>query len=123
NIGVISYYGLASGFLSGKYRSAADLVKSPARSSSVKKYLGTHGMQVLAALDTVAAAHSATPAQVALAWLIARPGITAPIASATSVTQLTELLGALDCSLAGHEIDLLNQASAGFPSTRDYLSH
>jgi aryl-alcohol dehydrogenase-like predicted oxidoreductase len=112
NIGVISYYALASGFLSGKYRSAADLSKSTARGGAVKKFLNPHGMQVLAALDAVAAAHHATPAQVALAWLIARPSLTAPIVSATSVEQLHELLGATSLQLSHDEIAQLDLASA-----------
>ncbi|QRP63726.1 aldo/keto reductase [Rhodanobacter sp. FDAARGOS 1247] len=112
NIGVISYYALASGFLSGKYRSAADLAKSSARGGAVKKFLNPHGLQVLAALDAVAAAHHATPAQVALAWLIARPGLTAPIVSATSVEQLRELLGATGLQLDDGEIARLDVASA-----------
>jgi aryl-alcohol dehydrogenase-like predicted oxidoreductase len=112
NIGVISYYALASGFLSGKYRSAADLAKSSARGGAVKKFLNPHGLQVLAALDAVAAAHRATPAQVALAWLIARPGLTAPIVSATSVEQLQELLGATALALSENEIAQLDLASA-----------
>lgn len=112
NLGVISYYGLASGFLSGKYRSAADLAKSPARGGSVKKYLIPHGLGVLAALDDVAAAHSAAPAQVALAWLMARPGISAPIASATTTEQLDALVGAMQLQLSRHDIDQLDQASA-----------
>jgi aryl-alcohol dehydrogenase-like predicted oxidoreductase len=112
NIGVISYYALASGFLSGKYRSDADLAKSSARGGSVKKYLNPHGLQVLAVLDAIAAAHQATPAQVALAWLIARPGLTAPIASATTVEQLHELLGAMKLVLDNDEIEQLNLASA-----------
>jgi aryl-alcohol dehydrogenase-like predicted oxidoreductase len=112
NIGVISYYALASGFLSGKYRSAADLAKSSARGGAVKKFLNPHGLQVLAALDAVAAAHHATPAQVALAWLIARPGLTAPIVSATSVEQLRELLGATGLQLDDSEIAQLDVASA-----------
>lgn len=112
HIGVISYYALASGFLSGKYRSAADLSKSTARGSAVKKFLNPHGLQVLAALDAVAAAHHATPAQVALAWLIARPGLTAPIVSATSVEQLHELLGATSLQLTHDEIAQLDLASA-----------
>lgn len=112
NIGVISYYALASGFLSGKYRSEADLARSNARGGAVKKYLNPHGLQVLGALDAIAAAHQATPAQVALAWLIARPGLTAPIASATSVEQLHELLGANTLQLSRDEIALLDQASA-----------
>ncbi|MDW2983079.1 aldo/keto reductase [Rhodanobacter sp. KK11] len=111
-IGVISYYALASGFLSGKYRSEADLAKSSARGGAVKKYLNPHGLQVLAALDAVAAAHGATPAQVALAWLIARPGLTAPIVSATSVEQLRELLGATSLQLSDNEIAQLDLASA-----------
>lgn len=111
-IGVISYYSLASGFLSGKYRSEADLAKSAARGGTVRKYLNPRGMQILAALDAVAAAHGATPAQIALAWLIARPGITAPIASATSVAQLHELIGAARLTLAPEEIAALDLASA-----------
>jgi aryl-alcohol dehydrogenase-like predicted oxidoreductase len=113
-IGVINYYALASGFLSGKYHSEADLSKSSARGGSVKKYLTPQGMKVLAALDDIAATHKATPAQVALAWLIARPGITAPIASATSVEQLQEILGAASVSLSSSEIAALDDASAGF---------
>ena len=112
HIGVINYYALASGFLSGKYRSDADLARSSARGGAVKKYLNPHGMQVLAALDAIAAARQATPAQVALAWLIARPGIIAPIASATSVAQLHELLGATRLQLTHDEIAQLDLASA-----------
>jgi aryl-alcohol dehydrogenase-like predicted oxidoreductase len=112
NIGVISYYALASGFLSGKYRSEADLAKSSARASAVKRYLNPRGLQVLAALDAVAANHQATVAQVALAWLIARPGITAPIASATSVAQLNDLIGAVGLQLSAAEIAELDRASA-----------
>lgn len=112
NIGVISYYALASGFLSGKYRSGADLAKSSARGGAVKRFLNPRGLQVLAALDAVAAAHGATPAQVALAWLIARPGLTAPIVSATSVEQLHELFGATSLQLDDNEIAQLDLASA-----------
>ena len=111
-IGVISYYALASGFLSGKYRSAADLAQSSARSGAVKKYLNPRGLQVLAALDAVAASHRATPAQVALAWLLARPGLTAPIVSATSVAQLRELAGAAALTLDADAIATLDRASA-----------
>jgi len=114
DIGVINYYALASGFLSGKYRSEGDLAKSRARGGSVKKYLTPQGLKVLTALDEVAAAHKATPSQVALAWLMARPGITAPIASATSVEQLRELTGAATLTLAQDEIAALNEASATF---------
>ena len=92
-LGVIPYFSLAAGFLTGKYRTEADFAKS-ARGPGMKKYLNAHGAAVLAALDTVAVRQGATPAQVALAWLMAQPGITAPIASATSVAQLGELMGA-----------------------------
>jgi aryl-alcohol dehydrogenase-like predicted oxidoreductase len=112
HVGVISYYALASGFLSGKYRSTADLAKSTARGGAVKKFLNPHGLQVLAALDAVAATHQATPAQAALAWLIARPGLTAPIVSATSVEQLHELFGAIRLQLTHDEIAQLDLASA-----------
>jgi aryl-alcohol dehydrogenase-like predicted oxidoreductase len=105
-LGVINYYPLAAGFLTGKYRSEADLAKSP-RGEGVKKYLEARGLGVLNALDTVAARHGATPAQVALAWLIARPSITAPIVSATSMDQLTELLKAVHLKLSGEDIRLL----------------
>ena len=112
NIGVINYYALASGFLSGKYRNEDDLAKSAARGGSVRKYLNAQGLGVLAALDAVAKAHDATPAQVALAWLIARPSVTAPIASATSIPQLRELFGAVELQLDRDEIALLDKASA-----------
>jgi len=111
DIGVISYYGLASGFLTGKYRNEADLAKSP-RGQGVKKYLDARGLRILAALDEVAARRGATPAQVAVAWLIARPGITAPIVSATSVAQLEEILGAARLQLAAEDIAALDAASA-----------
>ena len=110
-VGVLSYYALASGFLSGKYRRAADLAKSAARGGAVKKYLNRRGLGILAALDQIAAAHHATPAQVALAWLMARPGLTAPIASATDTGQLHELLGAMKLELAHDEIAQLDLAS------------
>ncbi|MDG2538385.1 aldo/keto reductase [Dyella jiangningensis] len=111
NIGVINYYALASGFLTGKYRNEDDLAKSAARGGSVRKYLHAQGLGVLAALDTVAKTHNATPAQVALAWLIARPSVTAPIASATSIPQLKELFGAVELQLGKEEIALLDKAS------------
>ena len=111
SIGVINYYSLASGFLSGKYRSENDLAKSSARGGAVKKYLNPRGLQILAALDDVASSHSAKPAQVALAWLMARPGITAPIASATSIEQLQELAGAAKLTLSDTDIAQLNSAS------------
>jgi len=112
NLGVISYYSLASGFLSGKYRSEADLGKSAARRGAVAKYLNPRGQSVLDALELVATSHKATPVQVALAWLMARPGITAPIASATSVAQLDELVSATTISLSAVEISALDRASA-----------
>ena len=112
HVGVISYYSLASGFLSGKYRSSEDLAKSSARGGAVKKFLDARGLRILAALDDVAAAKHASPAQVALAWLIARPGLTAPIVSATSVEQLHELLGATTLQLDAAEIAQLDLASA-----------
>jgi aryl-alcohol dehydrogenase-like predicted oxidoreductase len=111
-IGVISYYALASGFLTGKYRTEADLTKSSARSGAVKKFLSAQGLKVLATLDEIAAAHKASTAQVALAWLMARPGITAPIASATSVDQLQELIGAVKLTLSSNEIAALDSSSA-----------
>ncbi|WP_017463860.1 aldo/keto reductase [Dyella ginsengisoli] len=113
NVGVICYYALASGFLTGKYRSTADLAKSAARGGAVRKYLDARGLRILTALDDVAGAHpGATPAQVALAWLMARPGLTAPIASATSVSQLQELIGAAQLMLAADEVAALDRASA-----------
>jgi aryl-alcohol dehydrogenase-like predicted oxidoreductase len=111
-IGVINFFGLARGFLTGKYRSEADLGKSP-RGAGVKKYLEPHPMRVLATLDAVAAELQATPAQVALAWQMARPGITAPIASATSVAQLQELLGAARLVLGADAVARLDAASQG----------
>lgn len=109
-LGVINYYSLAAGFLTGKYRSEADLNKSP-RGGGVKKYLKEGGQRVLRALDQIAAAHKATPAQVALAWLIARPSVTAPIASATSLEQLQDILRAVELKLSPQDIETLNAAS------------
>jgi len=111
NIGVISYFSLASGFLTGKYRSEADLAKS-ARGKSVKKYLNERGFRILAALDEVAKRMNSTSARVAIAWLIARPGVTAPIASATSIEQLNDLVEATRLNLDASSIERLNQASA-----------
>lgn len=111
-LGVIPYYALASGFLTGKYRSPADFRKS-ARGPGVAKYLDARGNAVLAALDRVAARSGATMAQVALAWLMAKPGITAPIASATSVAQLEELMGAARLALDADAMRSLD--AAGLP--------
>ena len=114
DIGVIGYYALASGFLSGKYRSEADATKSPARGAQVvRRYLNPRGKRILAALDDVACRHAASVAQVALAWLIARPGITAPIVSATSVAQLRELAAARTLLLSKADIAALDSASSG----------
>ena len=110
-IGVITYFSLAAGFLTGKYRSEADFAKS-ARGAGMGKYLNARGLRILAALDDVARQTNATPAQVALAWLIARPGVTAPIASATSIAQLTELIAATRIEVARDAMLLLDQASA-----------
>jgi aryl-alcohol dehydrogenase-like predicted oxidoreductase len=111
-LGVVSYYSLASGFLSGKYRSDADLDKSASRSGAVARYLNGHGLRVLAALDDVARRLGATPAQVALAWLMARPGVTAPIAGATSPAQVAELAGATRLKLSREDLERLDVASA-----------
>ena len=109
NIGVIPYYGLASGFLTGKYRSADDLGKS-VRGGGMAKLLEGKGGKVLAEMDAVAAETGATLAQIALAWLAAQEGVTAPIASATSVDQVTELMGYLSVDLSRDQIDRLTNA-------------
>ena len=111
DIGVITYFSLAKGFLSGKYRSEADLRKSP-RGSGVKQYLNARGKRILAALDDVSARHDAKPAEVALAWIIARPGVTAPIASATSIAQVDSLAASASLVLTKADIDRLDAASA-----------
>lgn len=110
-VGVITYFSLAGGFLTGKYRSAEDLGKS-ARGEDVAKYLDARGQRILAALDEVAAQTSATPTRVALAWLMAQPVVSAPIASATSPAQLQELIQATQLQLAPSMLDRLTQASA-----------
>jgi aryl-alcohol dehydrogenase-like predicted oxidoreductase len=110
-VGVISYFSLASGFLTGKYRSENDLSQS-SRGQGVKKFLDAKGYKILAALDKVSAAHNVTQAAVALAFVMARPGITAPIASATSTTQLNELVKSVELKLSGEEIDELSKASS-----------
>jgi aryl-alcohol dehydrogenase-like predicted oxidoreductase len=109
-LGVIVYYSLASGFLSGKYRSKADLAQS-VRKGGVEKYLNDDGFRILGALDAVAKARSAKAAEVALAWLIAREGVTAPIASATSIDQLNSLVRATQLKLSTDEIQSLTAAS------------
>ena len=112
HIGVNGYFSLAAGFLTGKYRSAQDAA-GRARENRVAKYLNPRGLALLDVLDSVAAAQGASPAQVALAWIIARPGITAPIASATTVAQLDELLGAASLTLTAEAVARLDDASAG----------
>jgi aryl-alcohol dehydrogenase-like predicted oxidoreductase len=116
-LGVICYYSLASGFLTGKYRSEADLSKSP-RGQGVKKYLDARGFRILDALDQVAKRQNSTPPHVALAWLIARPSITAPIASATNLKQLDDLIEAADLELDQSSIDLLNEAGEQNPKNQ-----
>ena len=111
-LGVLSYFSLASGFLTGKYRSAAD-VTNKARGDFVKKYLNDRGFRILDALDQVAKRLHSTAAQVTLAWLIARPTVTAPIASATSLAQLKQLIGATKLNLDEASMGLLNRASDG----------
>jgi aryl-alcohol dehydrogenase-like predicted oxidoreductase len=110
-VGVIPYYSLASGFLTGKYRSEADFKKSP-RGGGMKSRLNERGLRILAALDAVSARFKATPAQVALAWLIARPSITAPIASATTLEQLADLVAAAQLKLDADAVKQLDAASA-----------
>jgi aryl-alcohol dehydrogenase-like predicted oxidoreductase len=110
HIGVIPYFALAAGFLTGKYRSAKDL-DGKARAATVGKYLNERGFAVLHALDEVSKNLDATPTQVALAWLIARPSVTAPIASATTIEQLRDLIAATDLKLDPASIEQLNSAS------------
>jgi aryl-alcohol dehydrogenase-like predicted oxidoreductase len=109
-IGVITYYSLAKGFLSGKYRRESDLDQSP-RGASIRGYLNARGNDILAALDGVSAKHGAKPAEVALAWLIAHPCVTAPIASATTVSQLKSLVRATSLRLTGEDLNVLDNAS------------
>jgi len=115
-VGVISYFGLASGFLTGKYRTEADLEGS-ARGYRVRAYLNERGMAILETLDAIAAELGVAPAQVALAWLMQRPAITAPIASATSLDQLDQLLGAADLVLSTDQVARLDKASEQAPGT------
>ncbi|HWF08559.1 MAG TPA: aldo/keto reductase [Bryobacteraceae bacterium] len=110
-VGVIPYFSLAGGFLTGKYRSEAD-VQGKARAGIVGKYVNARGLAVLKALDEVAAEYKSTPASVSLAWLIAQPGITAPIASATSENQLADLTAAGNLTLEKAALDRLSAASA-----------
>jgi aryl-alcohol dehydrogenase-like predicted oxidoreductase len=111
-VGVITYFSLARGFLTGKYRSEADLSKSP-RGGGVKGYFNERGFRILETLDQVAKERGSTPARVSLAWLIARPSVTAPIASATNLEQLNDLIEATKLELDRGTIERLNRASAG----------
>lgn len=111
-VGVISFYALAAGFLSGKYRSRADIGKSARGINTTTKYLNPRGLKILAALDAVAQRHGSTPAQVAVAWVMAQPGVTSPIASATSLAQLNELLAATRLQLDATSMAALQAASA-----------
>lgn len=112
NLGVISYYSLASGFLTGKYRSEADLGKSARGGGIGERYLNERGTKILGALDSVAAAQGSTPAAVALAWLIQRKSVTAPIVSATSTKQLSEIVLAAQLKLTVADVETLDTASA-----------
>ena len=111
-LGVITYFSLARGFLSGKYRPGQALPSSPRAGAIQDRYMNERGFRVLEQLDRIAAAHHATVAQVALAWIMARPSITSAIASATSVEQVRELLGSVDLQLTAEEIEALNRISA-----------
>ena len=108
-MGAVVYYSLASGFLTGKYRSKADFGKSP-RGGGIERYLDAKGEKILAALDTVAKANDATPAEVSLAWLVAQPGVTAPIASATSVEQVKSLAKGVRLKLSEADLQVLTEA-------------
>jgi len=110
-VGVITYYSLAKGFLAGKYRTPADLGQSP-RGGGIGGYLNPRGLRILDALASVAARHGAKSAEVALAWLIAQPGVTAPIASATSPTQVDSLIRAATLALSADDLAALDSAAA-----------
>ncbi|CAA9438208.1 MAG: Aldo/keto reductase, SCO4109 family [uncultured Ramlibacter sp.] len=112
-VGVINYYALAAGFLTGKYRSEADAAKSARGTSTVKKYLNERGLKILAALDQLAQRLGSTPGRVAVAWVMAQPGVTSPIASATSLEQLQDLIEASRLKLDKESLAVLERASAG----------
>jgi aryl-alcohol dehydrogenase-like predicted oxidoreductase len=116
-LGVITYYSLASGFLSGKYKSEAD-AQNVARGSRVRQYMNERGFRIVSALEEVARQYSATPSQIAIAWVLARPSITAPIASATNMGQLNELTGATELKLDSAAVERLNKASAEAEASR-----
>ncbi|MGY4318904.1 aryl-alcohol dehydrogenase-like predicted oxidoreductase [Bradyrhizobium sp. JR3.5] len=112
DVGVITFFSLAAGFLTGKYRSESDFAKSPRGARSIPKYMNPRGMRILAGLDEVAAESGAEPAAVALAWLMAKPGITAPIASATKPEQVATLVAAARLELSKGQVERLDAASA-----------
>jgi aryl-alcohol dehydrogenase-like predicted oxidoreductase len=116
-VGVINYYALAAGFLTGKYRSGEDAAKSPRGGNVVKKYLDARGLRILSALDEAARATGSTPGQVAIAWLLAQPGVTSPIASATSLAQLQDLVKAASLRLPPETLRRLDEASASAAAT------
>jgi aryl-alcohol dehydrogenase-like predicted oxidoreductase len=118
DLGVITYYSLASGFLSGKYRSSADLGKSK-RGEGIAKYLNERGLNILKALDVAGARHQAKPAEIALAWLMTRKGVTAPIASATSVAQVESFAKAANLILTIDDIAALDTASLDSQLSRE----
>jgi aryl-alcohol dehydrogenase-like predicted oxidoreductase len=107
-VGVIPYYGLASGFLTGKYRTEADFSQSPRGETVKKRYFNERGTKILAALDEVSKRHGAKPSQISLAWLMAQPAIAAPIASATTVAQLRELMASVDLTLDADDLRTLS---------------
>jgi aryl-alcohol dehydrogenase-like predicted oxidoreductase len=106
-VGVITYFALAAGFLTGKFRAEND-ASGTARAGVVSEFLNPRGLKFLDALDTVAARHNATPAQVSLSWIMARPSVTAPIASATSVRQLSDILKSVDLRLTPDDFAILD---------------
>jgi aryl-alcohol dehydrogenase-like predicted oxidoreductase len=110
-LGVISYFSLAAGFLTGKYRSAADLTQSPRGPRYIGKYLNARCFRILAAIEAATMEYAVSPAEIAIAWIIARPSITAPIASATNLEQLQTLFAATCLKLNASTITLLDQAS------------
>ena len=112
NLGVINYFALASGFLTGKYRSAGDAGKSIRGSTIIEKYMNDRGLRILAAIDEVAKNSNTNPSTISIAWLLAQPSITAPIASATTVSQLNELINAVSITLDSEALSILNTASA-----------
>jgi aryl-alcohol dehydrogenase-like predicted oxidoreductase len=116
SVGVINYYALAAGFLTGKYRSADDAAKSARGKATVSKYLNERGLRILAALDAASKQLGAPPGRIAIAWLLAQPGVTSPIASATSLEQLAELVEAARLQLAPDVLAQLDRASAEAPA-------